>query len=143
VLYASAIHVKSSQIVKRKHGDRKVLNIHTKSHTSPWKRHVTMRAGVWLVARGLSPRGWVDRCENLALTITTHRIVLTKQLENNDEQGGNEQQQGVQARFIQLSHLLECRPEKTSMFASPKVLLTTYSGDFFNLSWTLLQTGSG
>jgi ESCRT-II complex subunit VPS36 len=85
-----------------------------------------------LVARGLSPRDWVDRCENLALTITTHRIVLTKQLDNsNEQQQGKEQQQGVQARFIHLSHLLECRPEKTSMFASPKVLLTTYSGDFF------------
>jgi ESCRT-II complex subunit VPS36 len=85
------------------------------------------------VARGLSGRDWVDRCENLALTITTHRIVLTKQ----QQQGSNEQQQqsqgqnDVQARFIHLSHLLECRPEqKTSMFASPKVLLTTYSGDF-------------
>ncbi len=84
-----------------------------------------------LVARGLSPRDWVDRCENLALTITTHRVVLTKQLKGEGEQGNNEQQEGVQARFIHLSHLLECRPEKTSMFASPKVLLTTYSGDFF------------
>jgi ESCRT-II complex subunit VPS36 len=82
-----------------------------------------------LVARGLSPRDWVDRCENLALTITTHRIVLTKQVESNGE--GNNEQQELQARFIHLSHLLECRPEKTSMFASPKVLLTTYSGDFF------------
>jgi hypothetical protein len=33
-----------------------------------------------LVARGLSRRDWVNRCENLAPTITTHRIVLTKQL---------------------------------------------------------------
>jgi ESCRT-II complex subunit VPS36 len=88
-----------------------------------------------LVARGLSPRNWIDRCGNLALTITTHRIVLTKQQQqsDNEKEGNNEQQQqqGLQARFIHLSHLLECRPEKTSMFASPKVLLTTYSGDFF------------
>jgi ESCRT-II complex subunit VPS36 len=73
------------------------------------------------VARGLSPQNWVDRCENLTLTITTHRIVLTRQ---------QQQQQGQEARFIHLSHLLECCPEKTSMFSSPKVLLTTYSGDF-------------
>ena len=69
-------------------------------------------------ADSVAGKKWIDRCPNLTLVVTTHRIVLWK-LEPRDRQ----------ARFLHLSHLLQASPE-TAFLKSPKIVLNTYSGDY-------------
>jgi hypothetical protein len=61
---------------------------------------------------------WIDRCLNLNLELTTHRLVFWKV-----------ERDLRLARFIHLSHLMQASAE-TGFMKSPKILLTTYSGDF-------------
>lgn len=71
--------------------------------------------------RAVSTAGktFIDRLENLNLTITTHRIVLLQQ-----QKGGK-----MEGRFLHLSHMLSAEGE-TKYFKSPKIILQTYIGEF-------------
>lgn len=95
---------------------------------------ITQRSGIELrsgmedpmvpiTANGLTDsvtgKRWVDRCSNLTLEVTTHRLVFWKVSDRRDRQ----------ARFLHLSHLIQATPE-TSFLKSPKIMLNTYSGDF-------------
>lgn len=60
---------------------------------------------------------WVDRMDGLHLQITSHRLVFWHE--------GPPRR----ARYQHLSHLMQASAE-TAIFKSPKILLSTYSGDF-------------
>jgi len=94
---------------------------------------------------------YVNQQDDLTLQITTHRIVLWEEeasasANDNSNAAYRSKQKAVtglsatstankprrrrQARFLHLSHLLQCSAESGGYFASPKILLNTYSGDF-------------
>ena len=67
---------------------------------------------------------WVDRCGNLTLELTSHRIVFWKIIPHNTHKNKTRV-----ARFLHLSYVLQASAE-TAFLKSPKILVNTYSGDF-------------
>ena len=63
---------------------------------------------------------WNSSTLDVTLTVTTHRVVVWKK----DPQSAQ-----TQARYLHLSHMLQCSAEN-QMFKAPKILLNTYAGDF-------------
>lgn len=66
-------------------------------------------------------RPFHDRQDGLQLQLTTHRIVLWKQQQQQSQQQA--------PRFMALEYVLQCSAE-TLFLKSPKILLNTFSGDF-------------
>lgn len=67
-----------------------------------------------------SSKKWKDRCSDLLLQLTTHRVVLWK-----DSGGGGH---GRTARFLSLALVMSIGSE-TEWFKSPKILVSTVMGD--------------
>jgi ESCRT-II complex subunit VPS36 len=70
-------------------------------------------------------RVWVDRCLDLTLQLTTHRIVLWRNNQQQQQQSSNTRQ----ARFVHLSNVSHVTTEKNGLFASPKIHLQTFVGE--------------
>jgi ESCRT-II complex subunit VPS36 len=80
---------------------------------------------------------FVDRCTNLTVQLTTHRIVLWREAAPSEGAGTPTASSSREARYMHLSHVLQCSAE--SLFLkSPRILINTYMGDFL-----LIFRGSG